>query len=348
MTAAPGEVSKVRCAVVGAAGYSGGEVCRLLLGHPRAEIVGVFGSASRAEAEQTYGEVFPRFRGRLDLPVRAATHGAIEATKPDVVFLATPHEASVQLAFDLVKHDILTVDLSAAYRLRDPALYPVHYDFKHEHPGLLEKAVYGLVEANRAQIKGARLIAAPGCYPTSAILALRPLARAGAIREHTRPIVDAVSGVSGAGRAPRQGSLFSEVGVQPYGVMSHRHQPEISLHAGVEVVFTPHLAPLDRGIVSTIHVELAQGWTGERVRALFAEAYGGERFIRLLPAGAWPSTKAVERTNTCEIGIASDDARAHLIVCSAIDNLTKGAGGQAVQCMNVALGLPEAMGLEGL
>ena len=341
-------VTNARCVVVGAAGYSGAEVCRLLLNHPQAEVVGLFGSASRGEGEQTLAEVFPRFRNRLTLPVKAASVEAIAELAPDAVFLCTPHEASVPLASGLVSKGIRVLDLSAAFRLRDAALYPKHYGFTHEHPELLEQAVYGLVEVNRAKIAGAMLVAVPGCYPTSAVLPLWQLVRSGVVKAGTRPVIDSISGVSGAGRAAKTGSLFCEVSIQPYGVLTHRHQPEISLHAGVEVVFTPHLAPLVRGMISTMHVQLAPGWHGERVRAHLAGVYGREPFIRLLPAGTWPSAAAVERTNCCDIATACDEEHGHLIVCSAIDNLTKGAGGQAVQCMNVALGFPETAGLEAL
>lgn len=337
---------KTRIAVVGAPGYSGAEVCRLLLAHPRAEIVGLFGSASRDEARQGIAEVFPRFRGRLDREVQAGSIERILGSRPEAVFLGTPHEASMHLAPALLDAGVRVLDLSGAFRLPDAGLYPAHYGFAHEHPRLLAEAVYGLVEHQRERLHGARLIAVPGCYPTSAILPLRPLARAGAIRPGSRTVVNSISGLSGAGRAVKVGSLFCEVGVQPYGVLAHRHQPEIETHAGAPVDFTPHLAPLARGIVSTIHVTLAEGWNEARAGDVLRGAYANERFVRLLPSGAWPSTLHVERTNYCDIGWAGRDGR--LIMCSAIDNLVKGAAGQAVQAMNAALGWDEALGLEGL
>lgn len=338
----------IRAAVVGAGGYTGVELIALLLSHPEAKVVGVFGSSARAEIPRLISEVAPRFRGRLDLPVLAGSPEAIEATKPDAVFLATPHEASVELAPALAARSMRVFDLSAAFRLKDARLYPKYYGFEHTQPGALDRAVYGLVELNREAIVRADIVAVPGCYPTSAILPLAPLARAGAICSGTRPIVDSTSGVSGAGRTPSLRAMFCEVSQQPYGVLAHRHGPEIDAYVGMPVVFTPHLGPYDRGILSTIHVELVEGWTEARVRETYADAYGRERFIRLLPAGAWPAVNDVRGTNFCDIALAVDEAAHHLIVVSAIDNLVKGAAGQAVQCMNVRFGFDERLGLEGV
>lgn len=337
---------KCRIVVVGAPGYSGAEACRLLLAHPHAEIVGLFGSASRDEARQSIAEVFPRFRGRINLEVQAGSTERILDARPEVAFLATPHEASMHLAPALREAGVRVFDLSGAFRLPDAAMYPTHYGFTHEHPRLLGEAVYGLVEHHRERLRGASLVAVPGCYPTSAIIPLRPLVRAGAVLGASRVVVSSISGVSGAGRAPKLGSLFCEVGVQPYGVFSHRHQPEIEVHSGASVDFTPHLAPLARGIVSTMHIALASGWNEARVGEVFRDAYATERFVRLLPSGAWPSTQHVERSNCCDIAWAVREGR--LIVCSAIDNLVKGAAGQAVQAMNASLGFDESLGLEGL
>jgi N-acetyl-gamma-glutamyl-phosphate reductase len=239
------------------------------------------------------------------------------------------------------------LDLSGGFRLRDAALYPKVYGFEHGHPELLETAVYGLPELNRAQIASARLVAVPGCYPTSAILPLAPLVRAGAVARGTRPIIDSTSGVSGAGRTPTAKTHFCEISLQPYNVLKHRHNPEIDLHAGVPVVFTPHLGAFDRGILSTIHVELSEGWNAARVGATLRGAYGAEPFVRLRAPDQWPSVGAVRETNFCDIGWAVDEPRRHLIVVSAIDNLVKGAAGQAIQCMNIVCGLPETLGLDG-
>lgn len=333
----------IRCAVVGASGYTGAELAAILLRHPGAEIVGMFGSA-REGAARTFSELHPRFRGECDLPVRAADARGVLDARPDAVFLCTPHEASAALAGELLDAGgPVVLDLSAAYRLAEASLYETHYRFTHPRPELLAEAVYGLVELRRGDLRGARLIAVPGCYPTSVILPLAPIIGAGAVRGGSTLIADCTSGVSGAGRTPSERNLFCEVSMQPYGVWSHRHAPEIAAHAGARVVFTPHLGPYDRGIVSTMHVELAAGWDGERVRALLGETYEGAAFVRMLPPGAWPSVLGVRGTNYCDIGLGAEDD--HLIVVSAIDNLVKGASGQAVQCMNVRFGLDEALGL---
>ena len=335
-----------RIAVIGAGGYSGAELVELLVGHPGVEVVGLFGSAKR-EGENgpaRYSKVFPRFRGVMDLPLRATSPDAVASVKPDAVFLATPHEASMELAGDLLERDMVVLDLSAAFRFKDAAVYPEYYGGAHSHPELLSRAVYGLPEINRVAIRDAELIGVPGCYPTSAILALRPLVEAGVIGSG-RVIIDSCSGVSGAGRSLSQKSLFCEVSYQPYGVFAHRHQPEIEAYAGTPVVFTPHLGCWDRGILSTIHVELAAGFDESRVRETLSRAHANEPFVRLCEKGEWPSVLDVTRTNFCDIGCAAKDG--HLIIVSAIDNLTKGAAGQAVQCMNIRLGLDETAGLLG-
>lgn len=344
--------------VVGATGYSGAELVEVILGHPSAHLVGLFGSSRRAEGEASMGEMFPRLRGRVELPIRPAEVGAILELGPRAVFLATPHEASIELAAGLLRSSgsgatrggAVVFDLSGAFRLRPASLYPRYYGFEHEHPELLEWAVYGLPEANRGAIAGAELVAVPGCYPTSAIIPLRAMSRAGVLAGAGRVVVDSISGVSGAGRTAAVKSLFCEVSVQAYNVMRHRHNPEIDLHSGVRTVFTPHLGPYDRGIVSTMHAEVGADWTWERVGAVLREAYGKEPFVRLMPSGTWPSVAGVRGTNFCDIGWAVEEGAEgprHLVVSSAIDNLLKGAAGQAVQCMNIRFGLEETSGLIG-
>lgn len=342
----------LRVAVVGAAGYGGAELVSLLLAHPRATVVGLFGSAKREEGgkSQQFSEVFTRFRGRLDLPVRATDVDAIAALKPDAVFLATPHEASESLAGKLLDVTACVLDLSAAFRFKDAAAYPRHYGFTHSHPELLAKAVYGLPELFRISLPGANLIAVPGCYPTSAILPLAPLARAGAIQRGAdgvarRVIIDSTSGVSGAGRALKQSSLFCEVSLQAYGVFAHRHNPEIDAYAGTPTLFTPHLGAYERGILSTIHVELAPEWKADRIAELYAKTYSGEPFVRLCPPGVWPSLADVRGTNFCDFGWAVEPGGTHMIIESAIDNLVKGAAGQAVQAMNARFGFEETLGI---
>jgi N-acetyl-gamma-glutamyl-phosphate reductase len=344
------ELSPIRVCVVGAGGYAGAELVAALLAHPRASIVGLFASARREKGDQPgrIDELFPRFRGRLSMDVLPASVEAIAGLKPEAVFLATPHEASVELAPALLERGIVVLDLSAAYRMKNLAAYPKHYGFEHARPEVLERAVYGVPEISRAQIASADLIAVPGCYPTASILAIRPLVKAGAVRVGTRAIIDATSGVSGAGRGLSQRSLFCEVSQSPYGVLSHRHNPEIDEHAGVATLFTPHLGPFDRGILATIHIELAAGFDGAKVRGILESAYAGERFVRLLPSGSHPAVKDVAGTNFCDISVAAEESAAfggHAILFSAIDNLLKGASGQAVQCMNARFAMPEWWGL---
>lgn len=347
---ASGGKSGIRTAIVGAGGYAGAELVEILLRHGRAEIVGLFASARRekeAGGTGTFDEIFTRFRGRCTLPVKAATAEAVAEVKPDAVFLATPHEASLELAPELLARGMKVFDLSAAFRLKDAGLYPKHYGFEHTKAGELKSAVYGLPELYRREIAKADLVAVPGCYPTSAILPLHPLVNAGAVKAGSRVIVDSVSGVSGAGRGLSLKSLFGEVSLQAYGVMGHRHEPEIGAYAGLPVIFTPHLVAFDRGILSTIHVELASGWDAARVNTLYNETYARERFVRLLAAKQWPAVADVRGTNFCDFGwqVSGDG---HLIISSAIDNLVKGASGQAVQCMNVRFGLDEGEGFDVL
>jgi N-acetyl-gamma-glutamyl-phosphate reductase len=249
----PMPTSQVKVVIVGAAGYSGAELVTWLLGHPNASIVGLFGSGRRTEGEKpaTMGDLFPRLAGRIDLEIKPADVGAIAALHPDVVFLATPHEASVELAPRILKRasggwQPKVLDLSGGFRLRDPHLYPKFYGFEHEEPELLAAAVYGLPEINRDHIAPAKLVAVPGCYPTSAILPLAPLVKAGALVPASRPIIDSTSGVSGAGRTPTAKTHLCEVSLQPYNVLKHRHNPEIDLYSGTPTVFTPHLGAYDR------------------------------------------------------------------------------------------------------
>ncbi len=333
--------------IVGAGGYSGRELLHILLRHPGISIASLHGSDRTSGADLS--ALFPEFRSLINLPVQAASVDAIAAAKPSVVFLCTPVEVSLHLAPALLALSAapIVVDLSAAFRLRDPDAFKAHYKLDHPAPGLLETAVYGLPEIHRKPLATASLIASPGCYPTSAVLPLAPLVRAGAVAKNSRPIIDSTSGVSGAGRTPSLKNAYCELSHQPYAVLSHRHQPEIDLYAAIDTLFTPHLGPFDRGIVSTIHVDLASGFTEADARRLLEDAYANEPFVRVLPSGQWPSVASVARTNFCDIALAGDDFRGqqHLVIVSAIDNLLKGAAGQAVQAANIRLGLPETAGL---
>ena len=327
-----------RIAIVGAAGYTGVELVDILTLHGSAEVVGLFGSG-RADGTTSIGDVSPRLRSRIDLPILAFDHDALMALRPDVVFLATPHEVSHAVAPGLLEAGVIVLDISGAFRLADEATHKAHYGFSRGDD--TPDAAYALPEFNRAAIVEAYLLACPGCYPTASILALRPLVEAGLVRAGTRPTIDAVSGVSGAGRTPSPRSHFCEVSIQPYNVLAHRHQPEIAEHAGVPVHFVPHLGPYDRGIVATVHIELVPDAMADDVRQAFQQAYADAPFVRLLAPGQWPSVGGVDRTNFCDIACIVDEGAHHAVVCSAIDNLVKGASGQAVQAMNIRLGLPE-------
>lgn len=346
MSTTPGPV---RAAVVGLPGYGAVELVRILASHPAAEIVGAFGSPSRfggASRAMPIGELVPKLRGLADVEVRAAAVDSILAVGADVVLTATPNEASHELVPPLVDAGTPVIDLSGSFRLKDAGLYPHFYGFEHTRPDLLDEAAYGMPELSREGIGGARLIAAPGCYPTATVLALAPLLAAGAVTG--TPIVDAVSGVSGAGRGAGVRAHLSELSVQPYGVFGHRHGPEITQALGAPVVFTPHLAAFDRGIVATIHITAVD--SASVIGDALAQAYRDEPFVRLRPPGEWPAAHEVAQTNFCDIAWAMDDATGHVIIVSAIDNLVKGAAGQAVQCINIRFGMPETagLGLEGL
>jgi len=338
-------------AIVGASGYTGLELIRILHRHPE---VAVTCLTSEQSAGKKISDVFPTLRGRCDLvlenlePVRVAE-------KADIIFTALPHKAAMEVVPTFLKLGKLVIDLSADYRLSDPETYGVWYE-PHLNPANLKKAVYGLPEIRRAKIKGAKLVANPGCYPTSVILALAPLLKHGLINLQSI-IADSASGVTGAGRAAKVDSLYCEVneGYKAYGVGGvHRHTPEIeqelSLLAGEKlmITFTPHLLPMDRGILSTIYAAPLKETSTETLIRLYEKFYNGEPFVRVLPQGNLPSTSFVRGSNFCDISPLVDNRTGRIIVISAIDNLVKGASGQAVQNMNIVCGLPETMGLEGL
>ena len=342
---------KARIGVLGASGYTGAELVRLLIGHPKAEIALL--TADR-RAGQAMRQVFPQF-APFDLPKLQSIEGMDwVAAGVDLIFCALPHAttqkviAQVFAALPAIK----VVDLSADFRLADPAAYARWYGHAHHAPELQRQAVYGLVEIYRERIRHAHLVANPGCYTTCALLALIPLLQGKAI-DPDEIVIDAKSGMTGAGRAAKEEMLFSEVseGFHAYGVGHHRHMAELdqefSKAAGREVVasFTPHLVPMNRGIFSTIYVR-ALAASPEDLHALLSRTYASEPFVHVLPFGQMPQTRHVRGSNMTFIGVAKDRVERRAIICSALDNLTKGASGQAVQNMNVMLGFPETMGLE--
>jgi N-acetyl-gamma-glutamyl-phosphate reductase len=347
----PATDKKVKIGILGASGYTGAELVRLLIRHPGVEIALL--TADR-RAGKPMAEVFPQFA-----PYKLPTLSAIEAAdwqalQLDLAFCALPHGTTQKVIADLLTRAPQTkvVDLSADFRLSDPAAYARWYGHEHFAPQLQKEAVYGLTEVYRDKVRSAQLVANPGCYTTCAELALIPLLKAKAI-DPDEIVVDAKSGMTGAGRAAKGEMLFSEVseGFHPYGVGRHRHMAELdqelSLAAGREMIvtFTPHLVPMNRGILSTIYVRGLKA-SPEDLHTLLAKTYANEPFVHVLPFRTMPQTRHVRGSNMTFVGVAPDRIAGRAIICSALDNLTKGASGQAVQNMNLMLGFPETMGLE--
>jgi N-acetyl-gamma-glutamyl-phosphate reductase len=338
------EIAKV--AILGASGYTGAELIRLLANHPRVRLSAL--TADR-KAGQSMASVFPHL-APLNLPDLVALD-AFDASSADFIFCALPHGTTQEIIAALPR-DKKVCDLSADFRLHDLASYAEWYGHPHQAPELQAEAVYGLTELKRAEVGKARLVANPGCYPTTAQLPLVPLIEARQI-DLDQIVIDSKSGVSGAGRAAKEGSLYTEVaeGMHAYGVASHRHSPEIeqglSAAAGeaVTVSFTPHLIPMNRGMLSTIYVRMVNGATAADLHATLAKRYAGEPFVHVLPFGATPHTRHTRGSNLALIGVTADRRRNAAIVTCAIDNLVKGASGQAVQNMNVMLGFAETEGL---
>ncbi|APV43538.1 N-acetyl-gamma-glutamyl-phosphate reductase [Dehalogenimonas formicexedens] len=323
-------------------GYAGIELARLLAGHPGVELVSVTG---RSSAGQRIGQVFPHM-ANLDLTIKS------ELDEVDLVFSALPHHESADQLIPFIEQGVSVIDVSADFRLKDPGLYDEWYGFKHPAPELLKTAVYGLPELHRAEIRQSRVIANPGCYPTASILALGPALKAGVVGGNV--IVDAKSGVSGAGRSLKLSSHFceSDEDVCAYAIASHRHQPEIFQElAGVSgditgVTFTPHLIPMTRGILATCYAKLNNNVSETDVTAIYHDFYRDEPFVSVVSEA--PHTKHTSGTNMCLVYTKIDHRTGLLICIAAIDNLIKGAAGQAIQNMNLMLGLPEETGLPRL
>lgn len=343
----------IRVGIMGASGYTGVELIRLLGHHPHVQI-----SALTAQrfAGCKVAEVFPSLAGTL--PSRNSTFLELNAEQVlaecDFVFTALPHGASYQIIPGILANGKKVVDLSADFRLKDSASYHYWYKMDHGRPDLLKEAVYGLTEIHRAEVRSAELVANPGCYPTSIILALAPLLRERIIDTGTI-IADSKSGVSGAGRKGELAYSFSEIaeGIKAYGLPVHRHTPEIeqelSLLAGEKITinFTPHLIPINRGILSTVYACLKELQTFERLSELYHDFYANEQFVTVAQKGYYPTTNEVKGSNNCHIGLVIDERTNRVILISVLDNLVKGASGQAIQNMNVMLGLDETMGLRG-
>ena len=339
----------IRAAVLGASGYTGADLIRLAARHPALKITALI---AKGHAGQSLAQVFPHLAS-LDLPPLVSSD-QVNWSEVDVVFGALPHGTAHSETGKLPKR-IKIIDMSADFRLRDPKTYAEWYGGEHSAPELIKEAVYGLTEHYRDKIKGARLVACPGCYPTAVLLALLPLAKAKLIALDDI-IIDAKSGVSGAGRSLKQNLLFAEAGegLSPYGIGNHRHVPEIEQELGfaagtpVTVNFTPHLAPMARGELCTCYVRLAGKASASDLRKALSKAYADSPFVRIVEEGVIPATQHVRGSNFCHIGIFADRIKGRAIVVSAIDNLVKGSAGQALQNFNLMYGFEETTGLEQL
>lgn len=337
----------IKVGIVGGTGYTGVELLRLLARHPEAKIVSI---TSRKEAGLAVSEMFPSLRGNIELVFSDPQDAMLD--RCDIVFFATPNGVSMLQAEDLLRRGVRIIDLAADFRLRNVGEWEKWYGMTHVAPALVAEAVYGLPEANREQIRSARLVANPGCYPTAVQLGFLPLIESGVV-DSTHLIADAKSGVSGAGRKAEAHTLFAEASdnFKAYGVPGHRHLPEIrqglQAIAGkpVGLTFVPHLTPMIRGIHATLYARLV---TDVDVQALFEQRYAKERFVDVMPAGAHPDTRSVRGANHCRIAVHRPQGGDTVVVLSVIDNLVKGASGQAVQNMNLMFGLAEDLGLEGL
>ena len=354
-------MDKYKVAVVGASGYAGIDLVRLILAHPGFELV-----AATAESDQgqPLAERYPALYGATDMVFCSVQD--LDNIDLDAVFLAVPHTAAIELATRFWERDIMIIDLSADFRLKDPSVYESWYNNQHGATWLLRSAVYGLPELYRSELlklaEGRRrnnkagLVACPGCYPTASALAIAPAIAAGAMLPGHPVVVSALSGASGMGRKPTDASHFVSINenARAYNVAKHRHTPEIeqtlSEEAGqpILVQFTPHLVPMTRGIISTVTLSLLPGLNESIFRVIYSTAYDDEPFVKLLPPGHMPETKSVSGTNLAHIGIAFDARTDQLIASCAIDNLGKGASAQAIQCANIVFGHPETLGLETL
>jgi len=337
----------VKIGIAGATGYTGLELIRLLAGHPEVEFTVL---TSETFQGQNIAEVFPSLNGVVDIKLRPLDDSITKDCS--VLFLALPHIAVMDKLPVYLQADCKLIDLSADYRLKDSESYSDWYSVSHTHPELLEQAVYGLPELHRQAIQTARFIANPGCYPTSVILALAPLLKTGWV-DLSSIISDSKSGVSGAGRKPSLSTHYAEVneGISPYGLAGHRHTPEmeqeLSALAGkpVRLTFSPHLVPMTRGMLSTVYINLNEPISDEKLVDHYRSFYKDEYFVRVLNPGKFASSQHVRSSNFCDIGLKVDSRNQRLIITSALDNLIKGASGQAIQNMNIMLGLDEKMGL---
>jgi len=335
-------------AVIGVTGYTGFELATLLLRHPAVPVPTFY--VRETNGHHCVSQLFPQLRGRAEAPLVPLSLEAVTASSAGTAFLATPHEVSAEFAPKLLDAGLRVIDLSGAFRFSSAETFSSWYKLPAPHAARLGQAAYGLPELYADKIRSARLVANPGCYATSVILALRPLSQAGLVAPGQNVICDCKSGATGAGKEPRRDLHFAEVdeNFRAYNLFSHRHTPEILEHTGLaesQLVFTTHLLPLARGILSTIYVTLSERRSSQDIEKLYGGFYAGRRFVRIWPAQALPELQHVANTNFCDIGFALDASGKRLIVVSCLDNLGKGAAGQAVQNLNLILGMEEQTGL---
>lgn len=335
----------IRVSIVGASGYAGAELANLIHKHPEFEIAGLYVSENSADAYKAFSAIHGKYAYQIDRTLIPISENQITkiVAECDAIFLCTPHEASVDMVAKISQAGGIVFDLSGAYRLSDLAVVKDYYGFSHKFPDLLNDAVYGLAEWNESEIRKSNLISVPGCYPTASLSALKPLKEAGLIDSSVLPIINATSGVSGAGRSANLKTTFCNVSLSPYGVLNHRHLPEISEHLDNPVIFTPHLGNFKRGILATITVKLLDGTRSNQVTKAFKDAYEGKSLVRLRQA--WPAIQDVENTPFVDLHWELDEKTGYVIVVSAIDNLLKGASSQALQCANIRFGFDSGRGL---
>ncbi|EHZ2647393.1 N-acetyl-gamma-glutamyl-phosphate reductase [Vibrio parahaemolyticus] len=332
----------LKTTIIGASGYTGAELAFMVNKHPQLTLSGLYVSANSVDAGKTIAQLHGKLANVVDMVVNALTDPKQVAQDSDVVFLATAHEVSHDLAPIFLDAGCQVFDLSGAFRVKGDGFYDTFYGFEHQFNNWLDKAAYGLAEWNQEEIKNAPLVAVAGCYPTASQLAIKPLLVDGLLDTQQWPVINATSGVSGAGRKASMTNSFCEVSLQPYGVFNHRHQPEIAQHLGCDVIFTPHLGNFKRGILATVTMKLAQGVTEQQVAQAFEQAYQGKPAVRL-KGDDIPRIQDVENTPFCDISWKVQGE--HIIVISAIDNLLKGASSQAMQCLNIHYGYPELTAL---
>ncbi|MEZ9546593.1 MULTISPECIES: N-acetyl-gamma-glutamyl-phosphate reductase [Vibrio] len=325
----------LKTTIIGASGYTGAELALMINRHPELTLSGLYVSANSVDAGKPIAALHGKLAGLIDMPVQPLTNPEEVAKQSDVIFLATAHEVSHDLAPIFLENDCQVFDLSGAFRVKGENFYQEFYGFEHQHEQWLDKAAYGLAEWNEQAIKEAQLVAVAGCYPTASQLAIKPLVEAKLLDENQWPVINATSGVTGAGRKATMVNSFCEVSLQAYGVFNHRHQPEMAAHLGCDVIFTPHLGNFKRGILATITMKLAEGVTEQQIQDAFEQAYQDKPAVRLLEE-TLPRIQDVEQTPFCDLGWKVQGQ--HIIVVSAIDNLLKGASSQAMQCLNLRYG----------